>query len=180
MKICGKCKTKYDQSNFYKDKTKKDGLAWECKECSRKKYKKYISHSNVPALCSKKWRENNKNKKIEYNKKLYDKVKLFQKTYQERNPCDCGVSDLECLDYHHIDQNTTEKRIPSIHTFNKSIEEMIKCIVVCANCHRKIHAGTKISNKKPPTKKELYNLIFELFPDLKKEIAAQFSMRGDS
>jgi hypothetical protein len=166
MKICGKCKQNLDVSDFYKDKTKKDGLSWDCKDCCSKKSKKYRQNSNVPNLSTKKWREKNPNKKKEYNKKLYDKVKLFQQTFMKNNPCECGVSDIECLDYHHIDQQTMEKRIPSIHTFNKSIEEMIKCIVVCANCHRKIHAGTKISTKKPPTKKELIGLILELFPDI--------------
>ena len=83
------------------------------------------------------------------------------------------------MDYHHIDQKTLEKRVPSIHTFKKSIEEMIKCVVICANCHRKIHAGTKTLSKKPPTKQELYSLVLELFPNLKTEIAAQFSLSDD-
>lgn len=179
MKKCGRCKIDYSEDNFYKDSHKKDGLSWDCKRCSSEKHKKYRSNSNVPKQCSKQWKEKNIHKTIEYNKQLYNKVKLFQQTYLKRNPCDCGVSDLECLDYHHIDQKTLEKRIPAIHTFNKSIEEMIKCIVVCANCHRKIHAGTKVSNKQPPTKKELYNLVLELFPNLKKEIAAQFSLSDD-
>jgi hypothetical protein len=174
MKICGKCKQNYPESNFYKDKHKKDGLSWDCKECVSKKHKKYRTNSDIPKICKQKWQKNNPNKKREYNKQLYDKVKFFQQTYLKRNPCDCGVSDVECLDYHHIDQKTLENRVPSIHTFKQSINEMTKCIVVCANCHRKIHAGTKISNKQPPSKEELSNLILELFPTLKKEIAAQF------
>ena len=179
MKKCGKCKVEYTEQNFYKDSHRKDGLSWDCKKCSSKKHKQYTKNSDVPKQCARRWRTNNKLKNLEHKKQLYQKVKLFQQTYLKRNPCDCGVSDLECLDYHHIDQKTLKKRIPAIHTFNKSIEEMIKCIVVCANCHRKIHAGTKVSNKKPPTKKELYNLVLELFPNLKKEIATQFSLSDD-
>lgn len=168
MKKCGRCKKEYAENNFYKDKHKKDGLSWDCKQCSSLKHKKYRTNSNIPKLCKQKWQKNNPHKKQEYNKQLYDKVKLFQQTYLKRNPCDCGVSDLECLDYHHIDQTTLESRVPSIHTFQKSIREMTKCIVLCANCHRKIHAGTKITIKKPPNEKELYQLLFELFPDIKK------------
>lgn len=179
MKKCGKCKIEYSIDFFYKDSHKKDGLSWDCKKCANAKHKKYRNKSDVPKQCSKRWRENNTHKKIEYNKQLYNKVKLFQQTYLQRNPCDCGVSDIECLDYHHINQSTLEKRVPSIHTFKKSITEMVKCIVVCANCHRKIHAGTKISSKQPPTKQELYHLVLELFPDLKTEIAAQFILGDD-
>lgn len=180
MRKCGKCKVEYSEDNFYKDCHKKDGLSWDCKKCSSEKHKKYRSRSKVPQECTKKWRAKNPHKKIQYNKQLYNKVKLFKQTFLQRNPCDCGMSDIECLDYHHIDQKTLEKRVPCIHTFKKSIEEMIKCVVVCANCHRKIHAGTKKSDKKPPTKEELHNLIFELFPDLKKDIAAQFSLCDDA
>jgi hypothetical protein len=179
MKKCGKCKFEYTEQNFYKDSHRKDGLSWDCKKCSSKKHKWYASNSDVPKECARRWRANNKLKTLEHKKQLYQKVKLFQQTYLKRNPCDCGMADLECLDYHHVDQKTLEKRIPAIHTFNKSIEEMTKCIVVCANCHRKIHAGTKINNKQPPTKKELYDLVLELFPNLKKEIAAQFSSSDD-
>lgn len=171
MKKCGKCQKEYETKNFYKDKHRTDGLSWDCKQCCSQKSKKYRSNSSIPNECTKKWREKNPHKRTEYNKQLQGKVKLFQKTYQARNPCCCGMADLECLDFHHVDQKTTEARIPSIHTFNKSIKEMTKCIVVCANCHRKIHAGTKQINKQPPTEKELYELIFELFPDLKKETA---------
>lgn len=171
MKKCGKCKAEYDIKNFYKDKSKKDGLSWDCKQCCSHKHKKYRANSDVPNSCTKRWRENNPHKKTEYNKQLYNKVKLFKQTYLQRNPCDCGMSDLECLDFHHVDQKTLEKRVPAIHTFNKSIDEMIKCVIVCSNCHRKIHAGTKICNKQPPTDKQLRSLIFELFPNLKIETA---------
>jgi len=179
MKKCGKCKHEYSVDNFYKDSHKKDGLSWDCKECVKKKHKKYRLKSDIPKQCAKKWRQKNPFKKNEYSKQLYNKVKLFQQIYLQRNPCDCGVCDIECLDYHHIDQKALEKRVPSIHTFKKSIEEMIKCVVVCANCHRKIHAGTKTLSKKPPTKQELYSLVLELFPNLKTEIAAQFSLSDD-
>lgn len=35
MKTCATCKKEYPLSEFYKDKTKKDGLTIRCKECSR-------------------------------------------------------------------------------------------------------------------------------------------------
>jgi hypothetical protein len=55
----------------------------------------------------------------------------------EREPC--------CMSFHHV--NPAEKRFgvgnygsrqPSLENF---IAELAKCICVCENCHRKIHAG---------------------------------------
>lgn len=56
----------------------------------------------------------------------------------------CGSTEIEILDFHH--------RIPDDKSFNlsgsacaKSLEtlraEIEKCVVVCANCHRRLHAG---------------------------------------
>ncbi len=58
----------------------------------------------------------------------------------EREPC--------CLSFHHV--NPAEKqfgvgnygsRQPSLDNF---IAELAKCICVCENCHRKIHAGVLV------------------------------------
>ena len=35
MRQCSKCKITYDESNFYKDRTHKDGLSSVCKDCRR-------------------------------------------------------------------------------------------------------------------------------------------------
>jgi hypothetical protein len=42
MKICSKCKRELDESNFYKNKNKKDGLCAECKDCTKEYGKKYF------------------------------------------------------------------------------------------------------------------------------------------
>ena len=39
MKVCSKCKVEKDESEFGKDKGKKNGIRSECKEC-RKEYRK--------------------------------------------------------------------------------------------------------------------------------------------
>ena len=56
----------------------------------------------------------------------------------------CGESEPVCLDFHH--KNPNEKRIEvalgiyrhSIETLQKEID---KCILLCSNCHRKVHHG---------------------------------------
>ena len=57
----------------------------------------------------------------------------------------CGESARECLDWHHINPHNKVDRISRMNKQDKEIslvlEEINKCIVVCSNCHRKIHAN---------------------------------------
>jgi len=74
MKICGKCKQNYPESNFYKDSHKKDGLSWDCKQCASKKHKnidkiatllKYVNKTGKKIILIK-----NKNTINNYTRKL--------------------------------------------------------------------------------------------------------------
>lgn len=55
----------------------------------------------------------------------------------------CGETEAVCLDFHHKDP--TEKDFTISQHRNKSKENLLKeiekCVCVCSNCHRKIHAG---------------------------------------
>ncbi len=57
----------------------------------------------------------------------------------------CGYNKCNsALEFHHIDPNEKEFEIKksTSRSFNESIKiELDKCILVCANCHREIHAG---------------------------------------
>lgn len=54
----------------------------------------------------------------------------------------CGFSHVAALDFHHEDPSTKEN---NVHVFaaggqyKKAREEIKKCIVLCANCHRIHH-----------------------------------------
>jgi hypothetical protein len=55
----------------------------------------------------------------------------------------CGESDPVCLDFHH--RNPKEKELTlSLAIARASLEriqkEVEKCDILCANCHRKLHA----------------------------------------
>lgn len=56
----------------------------------------------------------------------------------------CQERDPVCLDFHHLDEASKEKSVSrwaKSSSLKKALEEIGKCICVCANCHRKIHAG---------------------------------------
>jgi len=58
----------------------------------------------------------------------------------------CDETEICCLDFHHLDKTSKERGIGDIcgrrmWSIEKLEKELKKCVVVCSNCHRKIHAG---------------------------------------
>lgn len=54
----------------------------------------------------------------------------------------CGEKDPICLDFHHKNPETKVSSVGnmiSTHSMKNILAELEKCIVVCANCHRKLH-----------------------------------------
>lgn len=53
----------------------------------------------------------------------------------------CGFSDYRALEFHHLDRSTKSFNISESFTwsFGKIQEEIEKCEILCANCHRIEH-----------------------------------------
>ena len=66
----------------------------------------------------------------------------------------CGYNKcVEALEFHHIDESTKSFQISgSTRSLEKQKAEADKCVMLCANCHRELHAGL-ISYHRP----SLYN-----------------------
>ncbi|MEF8855719.1 MAG: hypothetical protein V5A24_09555 [Haloarculaceae archaeon] len=68
---------------------------------------------------------------------------------RESDGCrDCDATDPVCLDYHHLDSGEKTKAINEmvLYGFSKSriSEEISKCVLLCANCHRKVHSSRNV------------------------------------
>ena len=67
MKKCSKCEIKKDESGFYKDKTRKDGLGSRCKECTNQRQKeRYAIPENKEKARERNARPENKEKRKQY------------------------------------------------------------------------------------------------------------------
>jgi Uri superfamily endonuclease len=75
-KICKKCKEEKEICEFYKDKTKIDGLYSSCKSCKNKYFEK---NENKIKQYLKVWRKNNKDNSKKYREKNPDYVKNYYK-----------------------------------------------------------------------------------------------------
>lgn len=73
-----------------------------------------------------------------------DKMRMIVAQLKQELKCEfCGEDHPSCLDFHHRDPSQKEFTIANAVTRGFGIErikqEMAKCSVLCANCHRKLH-----------------------------------------
>lgn len=55
----------------------------------------------------------------------------------------CGEKEPICLDFHHINPEEKSFTIAKHQSLGKEklLAEIKKCVCLCSNCHRKVHAG---------------------------------------
>jgi hypothetical protein len=145
-----------------------------------------------------KWREENVEKMRQYRRNWYTKnqehakekvierknaINQWFKEIKRQLRCEqCGENHPACLEFHHL--NPSEKKINLSEAVaikgwskNKILDEIDKCVVLCSNCHRKLHwelqqqvvseginkkvvhlKGRKVER---PSKEELEKMIWE-------------------
>ncbi len=143
----------------YKDKEKQ-------KEYQNKRYLKN----------KKKYYDNNKKRRLLLAKKLFEYKKDLSCLY-------CGKKNPACIDFHHNGNkvDTITNIFRKTHSWDKIIEEIIKCDVVCANCHRKLHKKEKekqqylqnTTNQSVQHKRETYRWFCKYKSSLKCEICGE-------
>lgn len=135
-KKCSCCQVFKDKSCYGFKNKKLSKLQARCKEC-QSLYSKEHYMSNKSDYC-KRARKNN----IKYKKRNQN----FIREYKTSIGCKfCKETSHICLDFHHLNPKMKDWNISilsrganSIKTIQKEIK---KCIVICSNCHRKLHAG---------------------------------------
>jgi len=114
-KICTKCKCEKSIEDFHWRDEVNGIKRSECKDCHNKKVKERYYE----------------------NKKIIDSIKKNGKCLK------CGYNRcLEVLEYHHKEPEFKIGEVSKLAThYNLSIgiEEIEKCVLLCANCHREFH-----------------------------------------
>lgn len=136
MRICSKCKENKELNDFNSNKKRKDGLTSWCKECIRKRSKEHY--------------KNNTDLYKDKVKKSRQKIIKWFDNFKKTLKCSkCDENHPATLDFHHLDPNKKEKGgVARMLSNNKSEveikDEISKCIVLCSNCHRKLHYDEKL------------------------------------
>jgi len=128
-KWCTKCQQYKLLDEFGKNKSRPDGLQFNCKACS--------------ALITKHSYKNNEKFRNLIYKRNAERLKVNQELvddYLLTHPCiDCGITNPIVLEFDHVSGEkkfTISKGIRNRKT-KALIEEIEKCEVRCVNCHRR-------------------------------------------
>lgn len=130
-KCCVSCLVDKNLSDFYFRSKSKGILQSRCKECqTNSKYEYYLDN------------------KEKISKKQKDrKIEAVQFVNKMKSPgCSlCDEKEPVALDFHHLLPANKSDRISSMIRQRKTIleiqAEIDKCVILCSNCHRKVHAG---------------------------------------
>lgn len=133
MRKCTKCKIIKNENQFNFKVKSLNILQYQCKECTRQLIKNHYN-KNKNYYLEKTQRRNLELKSIMHN---------FIKEYLLKNPCvDCNESDITVLEFDHsknkdIKFKAVSSLMKSRYPLEKVKEEIEKCEVRCANCHRR-------------------------------------------
>ncbi len=89
------------------------------------------------------WYYKNREARIERKDRRRNEIRRWLYTYKERR-CECsrcGEERPPCLDFHHPDEKEQGISTMVVDGYSKASirEEIDRCIVLCANCHRMEH-----------------------------------------
>lgn len=131
LKVCSICKKKKELSDYNNNKTKSDGLQCHCRDCNRERSKAYYASNKE---VHKQTTSERKKKVVRANQQyVYDLVK-------NTGCIDCGEQDPRCLEFDHvrgIKSDNISHMIAAGCGLSKLLDEIAKCEIRCANCHRK-------------------------------------------
>lgn len=94
------------------------------------------------------WYDNNSEKVKNGVKKRSDKISLWWQEFKSSLFCtECPEDHISCIVFHHKDPNKKEinlgNAVNSGWSKKRILKEVKKCIVLCSNCHRKLHYNQK-------------------------------------
>lgn len=74
------------------------------------------------------------------------KIEILARTRELKQKCHfCLEAEVCCLDFHHLEPGLKEFCISYAcnvgYSWKRILEEVKKCVVVCKNCHAKLHEG---------------------------------------
>lgn len=123
-KTCVMCSETKFLREFHKQPKNNGGYAHECKSC-RKEFP-----SQTPAAVLARVAETRR------------RNRAFMWNFYSTHPCvDCGEDDPIVLELDHLDPDTKVMNVAAMahgtYSIKKIQEEIDKCEVVCANCHRR-------------------------------------------
>lgn len=130
-KVCCKCNQDKPLSRYYINPQSKDGIDYECKDCR--------------AVRTKIWRKRNLKKSAEITRLQRQRTKKQLVNLLGGKCVLCEFSEsIAALDFPHKEPHNKYFNVMSKNwSFRRLKNEALKCVLLCANCHRMVHTGEK-------------------------------------
>lgn len=139
-KRCLKCKLSLPTENFGKNRQSKDGLDYYCRPCASQKQRE----QHLVRMQSPEYREKHNGRSRERAREKKRKaVEMFG------GACfDCNETyPPYVLDFHHEgDKDGNPSHFIGRRTLASALTELDKCVLLCANCHRRRHYEKDIND----------------------------------
>jgi hypothetical protein len=134
FKVCCTCKDSKSIDNFSKKSSSPDGLQNVCRSCASLHSRKHYIN-NIDRV---------KRRTKDRRKRIRPILQSIILSYLERGCIDCGEKDIVVLDFDHISNKkfNVSTMVHDCVDLNKIEEEISKCEIRCANCHRRKTAKT--------------------------------------
>ena len=121
MRTCSKCDIEYEHYG------QRHSM---CKPCKRVYDREHYANKS----------QENKDRKVSLQKQRHIENRQYMYDYLKTHPCvTCGESDPVVLEFDHNDQRTKLLAVSLMadYSLSKIKEEIAKCRVLCANCHKR-------------------------------------------
>lgn len=85
----------------------------------------------------------------EFQKQIYDRNKKVIDDWKMQGCAKCGDKRIYIIDAHHINPETKTNTVVKLKinsSIQRILEELSKCIPLCANCHREFHFLESLQN----------------------------------
>lgn len=111
----------------------------------REYFKKYErTRKEQKTTYNRQYYQDNSMSMLEHARKRQGQTRDFVEQLKVGLSCKrCGINDWRVLDFHHRDKQTKEfsiaKATRSGYSRERILQEIAKCDVLCANCHRLLH-----------------------------------------
>ena len=149
--VCSKCKKEKEEHSFHNNKARHNGKSAYCISCDKQRkleYSKTEKGRQASRRRSAKYREEHPEKTKASIQKYKEKKQQLVNEYKTYGCSICGYDKcLQALDLHHKDPQEKDSSVADLVCkagIARVEEELSKCVVLCANCHREHHAGLLI------------------------------------
>ena len=129
-KRCSNCKKTKDLNDFNKNRSKKDGRQYRCRECQKLYHNKDWYIKNKDKII-----KSNYIKKKERRNQHWTKI---IKRYFSKGCVDCGIKNVRVLEFDHVRGNKVNgvgTMVSENYGWKTIKKEIDKCEVRCRNCH---------------------------------------------